>query len=60
VRGAASTKGQSPGRLLFTLSPGTHAEGPYRIDGVIVATLSAGSVSFPVYTVATSLPDSVN
>jgi hypothetical protein len=60
VNGTASSTLLSPGRLAFTLSAGPHVEGPYRIDGLVVATASGTSPSFPVYTVTTSLPDSVH
>jgi len=60
VPGTATTAVQSTGRLAYTLAPGDHTQGPYRIDGVFVATVSGPSLAFPVYTVDTSLPDSVH
>jgi hypothetical protein len=60
VIGAASTQVRSSGRLAYTLGAGNHAEGPYRIDGLFVTTAAGRALSFPVYTVTTSLPDSVH
>jgi hypothetical protein len=60
VQGAAVTTLQGPGKLAFTLGPGTHPVGPYRIDGVVVTNMAGVAPSFPVFTVMTSLPDSVH
>lgn len=60
VPGTAETAVESAGRFAFTLSPGEHTQGPYRIDGLFVTTVSGASLAFPVYTVTTSLPDSVH
>jgi len=60
IPGIAETAVESAGRFAYTLSPGDHTEGPYRIDGLFVTTVSGASLAFPVYTVTTSLPDSVH
>ena len=60
VPGTAETAVESAGRFAYTLAPGDHTQGPYRVDGVFVASVSGASLTFPVYTVNTSLPDSVH
>lgn len=61
ITATVSTQVMAPGRFAFTLAPGADpAAGPYRIDGLYAARLSGSALRFPVYTVLTSLPDSVH
>lgn len=60
IQGTEETAVQGPGRFSYTLGPGDHTQGPYRIDGLYVATSSGSAVGFPVYTVNTSIPDSAD